>query len=304
VLIHTRCPIDDTDAHDVEVYRANFDLDRVDAHSFSARRRPDGIHYRMVRNTRTGCLRADPILDEKTILRFYRDSGMTYADVAEFAAQSYLRYVSRALPRLPDKRGVLEIGCGHGFLLEHLARMGFDKVAGVEPSEDAVARASPAIRPHIVPGVLESGLFAAETFSLVCAFQVLDHLVRPNETLQACRDLLAPGGVALCVCHDEGSVFARLLGRRSPIIDIEHVVLYNRRTIARLFEKNGFRVVAVFGVSNRYPLSYWSHLAPAPELVKLAVLKFLTVTRLGRLTLAANLGNMGILARKPDSPPR
>jgi SAM-dependent methyltransferase len=301
VLIHTRCPIDDTDEFDVEVYPANFDVSLGDAHTFSARRMPDGVHYRMVRSTRSGCLRADPILDEETIQALYRDSEVTYERTAVHAANTYLRHLPRALSALTDKRGVLEIGCGHGFFLERLLNLGFEKVAGVEPSEEAVEKAEPNIRGHIVNAALRPGLFPAASFSLVCGFQVLDHLVRPNETLQLCRELLAPGGIMFWICHDEGSFWSRLLGRRSPIVDLEHVVLYNRTTIRMLFERNGFQVIRVFGVANSYPLRYWGHLAPIPRSIKLPLLRLLKLTRLGDMVISASFGNMGIVARRLES---
>jgi hypothetical protein len=99
------------------------------------------------------------------------------------------------------------------------------------------------------------------------------------------------------ICHDVGSPLARLLGERCPIIDIEHVVLYDKKTIVQLFARNGFEVIDVFGVRNAYPLSYWLHLAPLPR--KQLALRFVQASGLGRWQVRANLGNMGIIARKP-----
>jgi SAM-dependent methyltransferase len=299
MMIHTVCPIDGTDEHDVEVYKANFDVSRVSVETYSPKRLPERIYYRMVRNTRTGTLRADPILDDETVMRLYREAKTNRDDMVGFAAATYLEYLNRALAVLPDKRGVLEIGCGSGFFLEAILDKGFAAVKGVEPSADAVAKAASAVRPHIVEGGFEEGLFGADEFSLVCCFQVLEHLLRPNEVLAECRKILAPGGVMYWICHDVGSFFARALGTRSPIVHVQHVALYDRKTIARLFEKNGFEVIEVFGVRNKYPLSYWWQLLPAPAWAHRAVTKALGVTRLGRMPVGANFGNMGIIARKP-----
>jgi SAM-dependent methyltransferase len=298
VLIHTRCPLDDTDDADVEVYPANFQLEQLDPSIFSARRLPDRIHYRMVRNTRTGCLRADPVLDDDTLLALYRASKVTYEPVTEFTATTYLHYFRRVLPQLSDRRGILEIGCGNGFFLDQLTPFAFERVCGVEPSEEAVAKAAPSVRPGIVPGVLQVDTFPPDSFSLVCGFQVLDHLARPNEVLQLCKRVLAPGGVTLWICHDIGAWTARLLGRACPMIDIEHTVLYDRLTIRQLFERNGFEVLEVGGVRNGYPLGYWSRLAPLPRQLKSVALRFLAATGLGRWNLSMNLGNMYLTARK------
>ncbi len=301
MLVHTLCPIDGTDTFDAEVYPASFDLSQLTAETFSARRRPDRVHYRMVRNTRSGCLRADPILSDEILLHFYRESKITYESMARYATETYLHYLHRTLPFLLDRRGVLEIGCGYGFFLERLPLFGFDKLAGIEPSLEAVAKAGPVIRQCIILGTLQPELFAPETFSLVCGFQVLDHLPYPNASLQTCRRLLSRGGIMYWICHDIGSWFARVLGQRCPMIDIEHVVLYDRKTITQLFAKNGFEVLEVFGVSNRYPLEYWLHLAPVSEPVRHRLLGALKLMRLNGRCLSANFGNMGIIARKPAS---
>jgi SAM-dependent methyltransferase len=168
----------------------------------------------------------------------------------------------------------------------------------VEPSGPALAQARPAARERILETPFRAGLFPRESFSLVCGFQVLDHLLRPNEVLQACRELLAPGGLMLWICHDERALPARLLGRLSPIVDIQHVVLYNRRTVARLFERNAFTVLRVFGVRNRYPLGYWARLVPLPGPLRRFAQRALAGLHLADLPVTLNPGNLGILAAK------
>ncbi len=84
------------------------------------------------------------------------------------------------------------------------------------------------------------------------------------------------------------------------MIDIEHVVLYDRRTIATLFANNGFHVNRVFGVANAYPLTYWLRMAPLPGWLKRSGLKLLEATGLERAVIRANFGNMGIIAQKRE----
>ncbi len=297
--MHTRDPIGGSEDADRELYPANFDVDKIGAREFSARRVPDRVHYRMVRNADTGCVRADPVLDQDTVRRLYENSRVEERVAAELAAETYRRYLPRALAHTPDRRGALEVGCGHGAFLEILQAAGFARVTGVEPSAHAAESAPPHVRPYIVQDVMRGELLDPESLSLVCGFQVLDHLLDPNACLAACRDALAPGGVMYWVCHDVGAPVSRLLGRRSPIVDIEHPVLYSRRTLRKLFERNGFEVQEVFGVANRYPLSYWARMAPAPKGIRTGLLRFLEKSGLGRWRLRVNFGNMGIIAVKP-----
>lgn len=300
MLIPTTCPLGGAPESDVEVYPANFDPADLNADTFSARRMPDHLHYRMVRNGETGLLRADPILDIETLANLYRESTVTYFDIEAHITRTYLEYAERVWPVIPDKRGVLEIGCGDGCVLAEFAGQGFETVAGVEPSAEAAARGREAGRPYIREGLLTDGLFAPETFSLITGFQVLDHIPNPNDVLGTCHGLLAPGGITYWICHDIEHWLPKLLGKRCPMIDIEHTVLYNKRTIRALFEQNGFEVLDVFSVANKYPLGYWLHLAPIPGAIRNVFQKLFAVTGLEKLLLRANLGNQGIVARKKD----
>jgi SAM-dependent methyltransferase len=297
-LVHTRCPIDGTDDADVEVYPASFQAEDLNPGAFSARRTPDRVHYRMVRNLRTGCLRADPVLDDASLRRLYADSAVDCRQTWESAARTYRRYLDRALPRLPDRRGLLEIGCGHGPFLRLARDLGFARVDGAEPSVQAVAALPSGLGARVHRGFFETGIYPENAFSLVCGFHVLDHLADPNRCLQAVREVLVQDGVVFMICHDIGAPAARLLGRRCPMIDIEHPVLYDRRTVTGLFEKNGFVVLDQFGVRNTYPLSYWLRLAPLPGTLKGAALALCTTSGLGRMPLTVNFGNMGVIARK------
>ena len=81
---------------------------------------------------------------------------------------------------------------------------------------------APTLRARIKNELFQAGLYPPGWFSLICGFQVFDHLTRPNEVLRTCRELLAPGGLVLFIHHDAGAWTNRFLGERSPIIDIEH----------------------------------------------------------------------------------
>jgi len=119
--------------------------------------------------------------------------------------------------------------------------------------------------------------------------------------LQACRRALRPGGIVFWIHHDAGAWTNRLLAEASPIIDVEHVYLFDRRTMARMLGKNGFEVLRVFPVRNRYPLSYWLSLAPLPSGLKQHLIAMLRGTGLGQVALRWNAGNFGIVARVTDS---
>ena len=61
-LLDTTCANCLTDTHDKEVYAANFRLEDLNPEVFTARRRPDRLHYRMVTCRQCGLMRANPVL--------------------------------------------------------------------------------------------------------------------------------------------------------------------------------------------------------------------------------------------------
>ncbi len=292
---HTLCAICDTDRWDRPLYAEALGDGAFTSERFSARRLPDRIHYRMVRCGNCGLIRSDPVIEETELAGLYEASRLTYAQEAEFAGDTYARYLREVLPLAPARDRLLEIGCGNGFFLERALDLGFTEVSGVEPSRDAVEAASPRVRDAIRRDGFRDGLFPESHFSVVCGFQVFDHLANPNEILQACRRILRPGGLILLIHHDAGAWTHRLLGERSPIIDVEHIYLYDRRTMARILAKNGFEILRVFSVRNRYPISYWTGMAPIPAGLKRQLVPKLRNSALGRRAVAWKAGNLGIV---------
>lgn len=297
-LLATRCPICETDRFDFEVYAANFDPAQLDPQVFSARRLPDRIHYRMVRCNECGLLRSSPILSHAALEALYAKSHFAYAGEATFTRRTYGDYLRRALAHVRDRGRLIEVGCGNGFFLEEALEQGFRNVGGVEPSLEAARLASDRVREKIHPGFYTRESFPKEHADALCAFQVFDHVPDPAALLEAAREHLVPGGVALFINHDAGALSAKLLGERSPIINVEHTVLFDRKTMRRIFEKHGFRVVEVFSVKNTYPIGYWARLAPLPRLLKSPLLSVLSTTGLERVPVSLKAGNLGIVAVK------
>jgi len=300
VRLHpTKCPICDTDGNATELYPANFDLAAFNPAIYSARRLPDRIHYRIVRCNTCGLVRSDPVADPEALARLYAQSSFDYAQEVDDLKITYDRYLDR-LERFDVHKGsLLEIGCGNGFFLEEALKRGYSSVSGVEPGRTIVEKARADIRPNIVCDILRPSLFEPECFDVIAIFQTFDHISDPGALLDECRRLLKPGGLMLCFNHNIAAASARLLGERSPIIDIEHTYLYSPATIARLFEKHAFKTLETGSARNTYHLYYLTRLLPLPGLFKRPLLGLLKDTQVGSIRLTVPLGNLYIIAQKP-----
>ena len=133
----------------------------------------------------------------------------------------------------------------------------------------------------------------------MCLFQVLDHISKPVELLEECLHVLRPGGHILALNHSVSAWSARLLGERSPIVDIEHTYLYSPATMRTLFAKAGFGAARVHTVRNTYSLTYLAQLVPLPGRAKSWSLARLRASRVGSIQVTVPLGNLCLIARKP-----
>lgn len=139
------------------------------------------------------------------------------------------------LPRTRNPR-VLEVGCGSGSLLSDLARMGYSCEA-VESSPAAfelatyVNRDLPQVRIHLEP---QPGW--EQSFDLVMAFEVLEHIEDDAGALAQWRSWVRPGGRILL------SVPARMSRWSASDLWVGHYRRYERAGLLALLERVGFDI--------------------------------------------------------------
>ncbi|WP_164712579.1 class I SAM-dependent methyltransferase [Methylobacterium currus] len=299
------CPVCGTPERGARPFlSASIDPARIGALSYASRKIPEFMTFRLVRCGTCETVYAAEAPGAEALARAYREAGYDSAEEAKYAARTYAEALA---PRLgPAGRGAeprggaaLEIGAGSGVFLQELLDLGFAEVIGIEPSHDAVAAAPAALRPHLRVGVFDPAQHAPGSLSLVCCFQTLEHVPDPRGLTRAAYDLLRPGGRIAFVTHDYRAPINRLLGRRSPIIDIEHMQLFCPASLRRLLGEAGFGEIAIGPLRNRYPLRYWLRLLPLPGPLKPAALSAAEALGLGRRSVGLNVGNLLSVARKP-----
>jgi len=295
------CPVCGIGAESASLFLdSSFDPTKLSATSFASRKIPEFMSYRLLRCSRCRTVYAETIPEIDRLTEAYSEAGYDSAEEAALAAVTYARVLLPAIDRLPRKEQALEIGTGTGVFLEKLLAAGFSHVTGIEPSRAAIAAADPGMCAFIREGVFSEADYSPESFDFICCFQTLEHVPDPRQLVDSCSRLLRPGGALALVVHDYESLVNRLLGKRSPIIDIEHLQIFCRASVIRLVETSNLRVEQVTSISNRYPLAYWFRLTPFPLRFKRPVGRLLEITGVGRATLGVNVGNVLVVARKQE----
>ena len=158
--------------------------------------------------------------------------------------------------QIVDPGRMVDIGCWTGSFLVAARERGWDPV-GVEPSKWASDRARERGLDVRTTGIFEHGL-APGSFRLVALCDVLEHLDRPGEALDAIAELLEPGGALYLTVPDAGSRLARLMGRRWWSVLPMHVQYFTRDSLRRLLADHGFEVRSVATHAKVFSARYYA----------------------------------------------
>ncbi len=294
------CPVCGLGADRAAMFlEASFDPARLTAASFASRKTPEFMSYRLLRCLDCQTVYAAAAPPASILAGAYAVAGYDSSEEAELAADTYIAALAPTLATRPPRGRALESGTGTGVLLQRLLDAGFAEVVGIEPSTAAIAAATPAMRSLIREGVFAEADFEPASFDLICCFQTLEHVADPLALAVSCARLLRPGGALALVTHDHAAPLNRLLGRRSPIIDIEHLQLFCRPSLDRLLNMVGLPPHQIRALVNRYPLRYWLRLTPLPASLKRTIGRLFGLTGLGGVRLGVNVGNLLAVGHKP-----
>jgi putative flippase GtrA/SAM-dependent methyltransferase len=208
------------------------------------------------------------------------------------AKEARFRRLARIIRRyVPEPVPFLDLGCGDGTFLRC-----FDDPLGQGFEVDAPGEWM-AGRSRVITGqwtdVVRENKFKTDQFGFVVAFDVMEHLSRPDEDLSLIRQVLRPGGLLFATMPDVSSVVARAMGKRWNMLLLEHLWYFSPKTLAPVLARNGFSIVSVRTV----PFD-----APAIQMVtKLADTFGLerpkTLGALAQIVVPAPAGMMLVIAR-------
>jgi SAM-dependent methyltransferase len=164
----------------------------------------------------------------------------------ELAQTDRLEILETLLP--PDRRRLLDVGCGPGFFLQTALRRGW-LAHGIEPSRQAAAHAR-ALGATVTEGFFNDASAASlGRFDAVHLSNVLEHVPDPGQLLQLAHGVLEPGG-AICVTVPNDFSPLQIAGRAAVsasdwwVAPPHHLNYFNFDSLTGLITRSGFAAKA------------------------------------------------------------
>src|SRR5215213_5961554 len=150
--------------------------------------------------------------------------------------------------QLDGVRSICDLGCGNGHISGRLAVQGYE-VTGVDASTSGIQiarRAYPSAT--FIETLIDRNLGERlGQFDLVISSDVIEHLYRPSDLLEAARSLLKPGGHALVGTPYHGyiknlvlAVTGKMDSHFSALHEGGHIKFFSVRTLSMLMTSHAF----------------------------------------------------------------
>jgi 2-polyprenyl-3-methyl-5-hydroxy-6-metoxy-1,4-benzoquinol methylase len=147
---------------------------------------------------------------------------------------------------LEGVRSICDLGCGNGHITGRLAANGY-QVTGIDASTSGIQIARRAY-PHVefVEALIDREL-RLDHFDLVISSDVIEHLYRPSDLLEAAASLLKPGGRLLLGTPYHGylknlvlAATGKMDAHFSALHDGGHIKFFSVSTLSQLIRNHGF----------------------------------------------------------------
>lgn len=181
----------------------------------------------------------------------YRDFGWTSAgpangDSGRGLAEAFVKLVTS----LPHVKTICDLGCGNGYMANRLAGLGYD-VTGIDASETGLAIArQTSSNAQFIEALIDANLgvnTGLNSFDVVISSDVIEHLYRPADLLEASISVLKPTGQLLIGTPYHGylknlalSIGGKMDSHFCALDDGGHIKFFSVKTLSLLLQNYGF----------------------------------------------------------------
>jgi len=143
---------------------------------------------------------------------------------------------------------ILDLGCGLGYFLNGIIKDGTFNAKGVDVSEDALAYIKAKFN---ITGFNETNLdtFKDKQFDVITQWHVLEHVFNLQHRLHQLKRILSTKGTMFIAVPNSAGWDAKYYKTYWDGYDVpRHIHHFSKDSLTRLFNQNGFKVIAVKGM--------------------------------------------------------
>jgi 2-polyprenyl-3-methyl-5-hydroxy-6-metoxy-1,4-benzoquinol methylase len=220
-----------------------------------------------LKQNKYGFFQVDSTPSQEKLEEYYSKKYYQAPTVATYAAQysnEELRLTNIAAEvadyvvasKSPKERKVLfDIGCGEGFFMSFLEKMGWT-VCGTDYSEVGIKAQNPQLIERVTFGNAEADLnnriTNGEKYTLVNLGNILEHVKDPIYFIRLIKNLVDKEGLLRVVVPNDTSEFQALLKNLGKSNDEwycppDHLSYFNFYSLKNFLNKEGFDVIETFG---------------------------------------------------------
>jgi len=162
------------------------------------------------------------------------------------SGEKLTRVFVELVKKLEGVQSICDLGCGNGHISGRLAALGYH-VTGVDASESGIQIARRTYRDVEFVHALIDGDLNIGQFDLVISSDVIEHLYRPSDLLEATSSLVKPGGQVLLGTPYHGylknlvlAATGKMDAHFSALHDGGHIKFFSVNTLSRLMRSHGF----------------------------------------------------------------
>jgi SAM-dependent methyltransferase len=185
--------------------------------------------------------------------RFHDDSEKHAEEMADWT-KSILEAV---VPEDPEAE-ILDIGCGFGFALRALKKLGFNNITGVESSQNQAKRCLKAgFNVHVTENTIDWLKHNSDKYSLVLLLDVLEHISVSSQIdfVRAVHGTLKPGGKLFLTVPNANAI----LSNRWLHIDFTHYSSFTEHSLFFVLKNSGFTSIQIDAEKGlgKFPKDIW-----------------------------------------------
>jgi 2-polyprenyl-3-methyl-5-hydroxy-6-metoxy-1,4-benzoquinol methylase len=147
------------------------------------------------------------------------------------------------IARYKQGGAILDIGCSSGAFLGAV-KSPLWKLYGIEMEASTAQRARAATGAEVFVGDVDDAPFSAESFDVITAFDLLEHVYRPRQFLGNVMNWLKPGGIFFTMLPNIDSWESRMFGSYWYGLELpRHLFHFSPKSLRQLMLSLGFEEV-------------------------------------------------------------